>query len=186
MAEAEQSLMRMHTAAQIAEMDAQTVRRFKRARWWILLAIALAGLIVGSIALDGIRGAPAAVAAYVEDASSTVMVMMDEAMSPVIMNLTIRLITLEEQLAYMTENCQCVVLPSPTPTQPETTTTPPEPTTTPPAPTTAPPSPTTTKPPPQSSSSSSSTPPTSTPDNKKRTNVRQRGTGGLRFARTAV
>lgn len=133
MAETGETLIppQMKTAAEIAEMDRQTIKNFQRLRFWFLLLVSVVGLIIGSIALDKIRGAPDAVASFVAEAQSDVMDTVADELNPIFLNFTVRIVTLEatvdallQAVTDLTTNCVCV---APTTAPPPTTAAPPSP-----------------------------------------------------------
>lgn len=111
-----------YSAAQMAEIDRATIKTLWRWLSWITFFIAVVAIIVGSIALDKIRGAPAAVADAMAGASADVMTSMDELLTPIVIDLQTKLAILNGTLIYMQENCVCV---APTTAPPPTTAAPP-------------------------------------------------------------
>lgn len=97
-----------YSAAQMAEIDRATIKTLWRWLAWLTFLIAAVAIIVGSIALDKIRGAPEAVAAAMAGASADVMTDIDELLTPIVLDLQTKLAILNGTLIYMQENCACL------------------------------------------------------------------------------
>jgi hypothetical protein len=107
-----------YSAAQMAEIDRATIKTLWRWLAWLTFLIAVVAIIVGSISLDKIRGAPEAVSDALASASADVMTDIDELLTPIVVDLQIKIATLNATLIYMQENCVCV---APTTAPPPTT-----------------------------------------------------------------
>ena len=71
----------------MAEIDRATIKTLWRWLAWLTFLIAAVAIIVGSIALDKIRGAPEAVADAMAGASADVMTDIDELLTPIVLDL---------------------------------------------------------------------------------------------------